>query len=355
MTCALYSAENTDRLPAWVPAEVSVYLEHTEEGRPLRALARAAGVHASTVLRQVRGVETRREDLLVDRALTRLGRCVRSDDDMAESDLPVSADDLAQEARRVLRRMCEPGAVLAVAVEMDKAVVVREAEGAEPVRRAVVDRAPAEAMALCGWIACDRPSRVSRYRITAAGRTALNRFLAEAENRAVGFAEAPVAFTGAPRPIARRAGAGDAPAPRFRAAETPLALLARRRDGQGRAFLAPELVGAGERLREDFEMAGLGLRGAAAWDRFLTEEEALPPAASRGSAAARARAIGALRDLGPGLGDVALRCCCRLEGLESAEQSLGWSARSGKIVLRIALQRLSRHYDALGDGGAMLG
>ena len=43
----------------------------------------------------------------------------------------------------------------------------------------------------------------------------------------------------------------------------------------------------------------------------------------------------ALRDLGPGLGDVALRVCCFLEGIEAAEQRMGWAARSGKIVLRI--------------------
>ena len=52
----------------------------------------------------------------------------------------------------------------------------------------------------------------------------------------------------------------------------------------------------------------------------------------------------AVRELGPGLGDVALRVCCFLEGVEAAEKRLGWSARSGKIVLRIALQRLAQHY-----------
>jgi ribosomal protein L15E len=53
----------------------------------------------------------------------------------------------------------------------------------------------------------------------------------------------------------------------------------------------------------------------------------------------------ALRDLGPGLGDVVLRVCCLHEGIEATERRLGWSARSGKIVLRIALTRLKRHYD----------
>jgi hypothetical protein len=51
-----------------------------------------------------------------------------------------------------------------------------------------------------------------------------------------------------------------------------------------------------------------------------------------------------MADLGPGLADVALRTCCFLEGLETTERRMGWSARSGKVVLKIALQRLAAHY-----------
>jgi hypothetical protein len=51
-------------LPSWVPDEARTYLVHTETGIPIRALARDAGVHASTVLRQVRSLEARREDVL---------------------------------------------------------------------------------------------------------------------------------------------------------------------------------------------------------------------------------------------------------------------------------------------------
>ena len=44
------------------------------------------------------------------------------------------------------------------------------------------------------------------------------------------------------------------------------------------------------------------------------------------------------------------------EGLETSEKHLGWSARSGKVVLRIALQRLHRYYDDLNArGGGMIG
>ena len=62
----------------------------------------------------------------------------------------------------------------------------------------------------------------------------------------------------------------------------------------------------------------------------------------------RDRVSAVLRDLGPGLGDVALRVCCFLEGLETAERRMGWSARSGKVVLKIALQRLAEHYGYAG-------
>jgi hypothetical protein len=118
-------------------------------------------------------------------------------------------------------------------------------------------------------------------------------------------------------------------------------------------------VAAAERLREDFELAQMGPKVAQNWERFLTggvrgEFSASDPL--RGPEGARARVAAALRDLGPGLGDTALRVCCYLEGLEATEKRMGWSARSGKIVLRIALQRLARHYEeTYGPGGGLIG
>ncbi|OZA07740.1 MAG: helix-turn-helix domain containing protein, partial [Rhodobacterales bacterium 17-64-5] len=147
---------------------------------------------------------------------------------------------------------------------------------------------------------------------------------------------------------------------RYKMAESPVGVLGRRRDRDGKPFLESDLVEAAERLREDFELAQMGPRVAQNWDRFLTGGDRggfqADSGIGEGPTSARARVAAALRDLGPGLGDVALRCCCFLEGLEVAERRMGWAARSGKIVLRIALMRLRRHYDeTYGRSGPLIG
>ncbi|MDU8911534.1 DUF6456 domain-containing protein [Aestuariicoccus sp. MJ-SS9] len=362
-----------DRWPNWVPRDARAYLAHIETGRSIRALARDAGCHASTVLRQVRKIETRRDDPLIDAALRHLGAfrpgpSAGSPDEDSDpmtknrpnDTAPVDETTLTREARRILRRLCEPGAVLAVAEGLEKATVLRDSGDGAPTKTAVVDAPVAEAMALKEWIACDAPGRVSRYRVTASGRAALNRLIAEQENRVRGFSEAQAGFE-----TGRAAGAAleeeDASPrvrrPRYALAESPLLALARRRDRDGTPFLSDGLVAAGERLREDFELAQLGGRVPSNWEQILTVSCQPPEGASlSGPDAARLRLARALGELGPGLADMALRCCCYLEGLEMAEKRMGWSARSGKIVLRIALQRLRRHYDAAcGNGAQMIG
>jgi uncharacterized protein YciI len=205
--------------------------------------------------------------------------------------------------------------------------------------------------ALKDWIACDAPGRISAYRVTGAGRAALRRLLAEDDLRAGGVREAQFVYAAQHRDMADRA--EETPDGRrrlrFNAAESPVAALGRKLDRDGKPYLEPDLVRIAERLREDFELAQMGPRVAQNWERFLTAGDrgsyGSDSGLAEGPAAARDRVAAALRDLGPGLGDVALRVCCFLEGVESAERRMGWAARSGKIVLRIALQRLKRHYD----------
>lgn len=361
-------------LPAWLPDAARLYLHHIERGVSLRKLALREGVHASTVLRQVRRYETRRDDPLVDEALAMLGRMrgrTASSPSLKEPQAmtapirhdPGSIDEatIRNEGRRVLRRLAEADTVLAIAPEMDKAAVLRMLPDGQSSRLAVIDRAVAQAFALKDWISCAKPGRISLYRITSAGRSALRQMI-DHTAPAPGMAEAPAAFGHARRPWEERPLSEEEGERRLRynTAESPVAVLARRRDKDGKPFLSADLVQAAERLREDFELAQMGPRVTQNWERFLTggDRGGFRPEAGRaeGPRDARDRVSAALRDLGPGLGDMVLRCCCFLEGLEAAEQRMGWSARSGKIVLRIALQRLRRHYDeAYGRHGPLIG
>ncbi len=368
----------TLRIPNWVPEEVRRYLAHTEQGQSIRSLAREAGCHASTILRQVRRYETRRDDFLVDLALNRLGTAqdrrgadlnkIEDEDKMAIALKPqdiVMPDEAAirAEAPRVLRRLNEPGACLAIAEDMEKAVIVREDASGTTLRTAVIERPLAEVLALKDWVTLHTDGRIKRYRISTTGRHALKRFLAEDEALRAGLAEEVNPYTaqhGEHIVKKDRDSVGARRRVRYNATESPMLSLARRKDKSGEPFLGPDLVAAGERLREDFELAQLGPRVAQNWDRFLTgggsSDYAATGGTGGGSDDARKRVAAALSDLGPGLGDVALRCCCFLEGIEAAEKRMGWSARSGKIVLRIALIRLKKHYDdKCGDWSPLIG
>ena len=346
------ACETPRNLPKWVHLAARHYLAHTEDGLSIRALARATNSHPSTILRQVRRFEGRRDDPLIDAALKALADQSgpsKIKPGRVENDSSLSQERIDQEAKRILRRLCEPRAVLAVAREIDTAVVVRELDDGEPLKTAQVDREIAQAMALKSWIACpDEAGRVRRYFITNAGRAALRRLTAADENRAQGFTDYPAEQD---PDLAKwefpKESDGMRSRARYYATESPLIGLSRRRGKDGTPFISAELIKAGESLREDFELAQIN--GAAAQDcaqvvaisMSKDDIDKTPPAAR----AARDRLAAAMADLGPGLGDVALRCCCLLEGLEQTEKSLGWSARSGKIVLRIALQRLRVHYD----------
>ncbi|OCX63140.1 hypothetical protein BFP70_13100 [Thioclava sp. SK-1] len=334
-------------LPTWLPGHARLYVRHIDEGVSLRALARDEGCHPSTILRRIRRIEEQRDDPLVDQMLEKLRRpnapkhsagAMHRQGELGQgAQITITEARLQQEARRILRRLIEPGALMIVATDMDKAVILRGT-----VRIAVLERDVAQAFAVQDWISVKHTGRVVSYEITMAGRAALKRLVAAQtpEGTKKRFADQHRAFD--------KVSPQKPHGPRNNLYESPIGVLSRRRDKNGDPFLTPAMVTAGERLREDFELAQMGPRVTQNWDRFLTvgDRSGYNPNASLGGGSehARERVAAALADLGPGLGDMALRCCCYLEGLEAAEKRLGWSARSGKIVLRIALQRLHRHY-----------
>ena len=59
---------------------------------------------------------------------------------------------------------------------------------------------------------------------------------------------------------------------------------------------------------------------------------------------AKARFDNALAALGPDLSDIAWRVICAGEAMPDAKREMAWPVRSGKLVLRIALDRLAGFY-----------
>jgi hypothetical protein len=131
--------------------------------------------------------------------------------------------------------------------------------------------------------------------------------------------------------------------------ESPVASLARRPDKSGAPWLSAELAAAAERLRRDFEIGQLQPRVTANWSASVNDGRRTGDASGLTdltdmALAARLRVDRAMRDVGPELSGVLVDICCFLKGLETVERERQWPARSAKLVLRIALQSLARHY-----------
>ena len=273
---------------------------------------------------------------------------------------------IEREARRILRRLCEKGAFLAVAPTMEKAVVLREVVPGKQNRIAVVDRDVAHAFALQEWIGCDRPARspATRSRRRPGGAEAAADRGAHRPGAAGWLRRGAGAVPGA-APLLRRAdGAGGGRVGRAQAALQPRrepAVGARAQARQGRGGVSDRRADRGGRA------AARGLRAGADGAAGDAELGAVPDrgraraarSQGRGPAEgpqdARVRVAKALEALGPGLSDIVFRVCCFLEGLETAEKRLGWSARSGKVVLKIALERLAAHYQIVAGRAAAPG
>ena len=122
-------------------------------------------------------------------------------------------------------------------------------------------------------------------------------------------------------------------------AESPLSWL------HARGHLDDRQFDAGERLRADFESAQLAPSITMRWDPVRVDGGAgagLTP--SERQLAAKARFDGAIAAAGPGLTDILWRVVCAGEGVPAAERALAWPARSGKLVLKFALDRVAEFY-----------
>jgi len=103
-------------------------------------------------------------------------------------------------------------------------------------------------------------------------------------------------------------------------------------------------LAAGECLRRDFEMAQLGASVTMRWEPVRLSGGGMRMTATERQLAARERFDGAIASAGSGLADILWRVVCAGESLSGAERSLAWPARSGKLVLRFALDRVAAFY-----------
>lgn len=137
----------------------------------------------------------------------------------------------------------------------------------------------------------------------------------------------------------RRQGAG----PRRRSvtvnlAESPLGWL------HAHGHLDERLFDAGEKLRADYERAQIAPAVTVRWEPVRIRGTAGGLAPTERQIAARQRFDGAIAAAGKGLDDILWRVVCACETLPVAEKALQWPARSGKLVLRIALDRVADFY-----------
>lgn len=124
--------------------------------------------------------------------------------------------------------------------------------------------------------------------------------------------------------------------------ESPLSWLA------ARGHVTARQAAAGELLRRDYEQAGLGARVTMRWDPLppsrIGRGSGDPAGAAMTHLGARQRFDGAMAALGPGLDDICWRLVCAGEPMTEAEKGLGWPKRSGRLVLTLALDRITDYY-----------
>ena len=129
-------------------------------------------------------------------------------------------------------------------------------------------------------------------------------------------------------------------------AESPLLWLRRRKGAAGEPLIGDSAFAAGERLRADYTLSCVAPRMGADWSNPMAGSSSRGAGlnATESMVAARQRLNSALAAVGPEFSGLLFDLCCFLKGLEQIERERRWPARSAKVVVRLALQRLARHY-----------
>lgn len=120
--------------------------------------------------------------------------------------------------------------------------------------------------------------------------------------------------------------------------ESALAWLA------ARGLVTPRQEEAGERLRADYEAAQMGASVTMRWTARVDGGRGEAPEPGMAQVSAKRRFDGAMAAAGGGLRDVLWRVICAGDSLADAERALAWPARSGRVILALALDRVADHH-----------
>jgi hypothetical protein len=131
--------------------------------------------------------------------------------------------------------------------------------------------------------------------------------------------------------------------------ESPLAWMRRHKGRDGQPLIDAVEFSAGERLRADFTRGQLMPRVTANWAASVARGRRDGGAGgvaelTEAAIGARRRVAKALDAVGPEFAGILVDFCCFLKSIEEIERSRLWPARSAKLVIRLALASLARHY-----------
>ncbi|MGI6245060.1 MAG: DUF6456 domain-containing protein [Pseudochelatococcus sp.] len=237
------------------------------------------------------------------------------------------------ETLQLLRHLAQDGNIALIGSQLPDRVILSSARGGVSLGRGSV---PA---AVAGTLLEQRLIRLTpdkTFAITEAGRIALARLL-----------HAPAASSGPHRRLRTASSCDDGKVANVQVndAESPLAWLHKRRGRNGEPFIDAACFEAGERLRRDLTLAQLMPRVTSNWTPARGDRAGGGPAiATETMVSARQRLHRALDAVEGEYAGLLLDVCGFLKGLEEVERERHWPPRSGKVVLKLALQRLARHY-----------
>ncbi len=243
-------------------------------------------------------------------------------------------------ALRLLAALSEPGMTARPDPSREDHVILQGARGGISLGRGSYPRASLEELARLDLVA--RGERNGAFAISEVGRARLARDRArrEGEGEVFGRQHREVEKVAMPED-------GGAEEVALNRRESPLAWLRRRRGPDGEPLIDAASFEAGERLRRDLTFAGLLPGVTARWDGAVGGGAGGwrdPAGATDTVIAARQRVRTALAEVGADFAGLLLDLCGFLKGVETIERERRWPQRSGKIVIRLALGHLARHY-----------